>query len=102
MNTRLRELAPAARGSQDAGSPNLVFTFQLNAVLHRRCQMIFYLKAPLTRSMGVGVSDEWISAEAVSIRSTPLLAPRFKLHPQPHQALTLTDLGRTREKAITS
>ena len=27
VKTRLRELAPAARGSQDAGSRNLVFTF---------------------------------------------------------------------------
>ena len=32
MKTRLRELAPAARGSKDAGSRNLVFTFQLSAV----------------------------------------------------------------------
>ena len=32
MKTRLRELAPAARGSQDAGSRNLVFTFQLSTV----------------------------------------------------------------------
>ena len=28
----MRELAPAARGSQDAGSRNLVFTFQLSTV----------------------------------------------------------------------
>ena len=28
----MRELAPAARGSQDAGSRNLVFTFQLSDV----------------------------------------------------------------------
>ena len=51
--------------------------------------------------LGVGVSDEWISAEAVSIGSPPLLAPsRPKPNPLP---LTLTDLlGRTREKAITS
>ena len=33
MNNRLRELAPAARRSQDAGSRNLVFTFQLNTVM---------------------------------------------------------------------
>ena len=32
MKTRLRELAPAARGSQDLGSRNLVFTFQLSTV----------------------------------------------------------------------
>ena len=37
--------------------------------------------------LGVGVSDEWISAEAVSIGSTPLLAP---LRPQA-QPPTLTD-----------
>ena len=29
----LRELTPAARGSQDAGSRNLVSTFQLSTVL---------------------------------------------------------------------
>ena len=29
----MRELAPAARGSQDAGSRNLVFPFQLNTVM---------------------------------------------------------------------
>ena len=29
---RLRELAPAARGSQDAGSRNIVFTFQMSTV----------------------------------------------------------------------
>ena len=32
MKNRLRELAPAARGSQDAASRNLVFTFQLGIV----------------------------------------------------------------------
>ena len=32
MKTRLRELAPAARGSQDKGSRNLVFTFQPSTV----------------------------------------------------------------------
>ena len=32
VKIRLRELAPAARGSQDAGSRNLVFTFQLSTV----------------------------------------------------------------------
>ena len=32
MKTRLRELALVARGSQDAGSRNLVFTFQLSTV----------------------------------------------------------------------
>ena len=35
--TRLRELAPAARGSQDAGSRNLVFTFQLSTVIDVAC-----------------------------------------------------------------
>ena len=30
VKTRLRELAPADRGSQDAGSRNLVFTFYLS------------------------------------------------------------------------
>ena len=37
MKTRLRELAPAARGSQDAGSRNLVFTFQLSTVIDVAC-----------------------------------------------------------------
>ena len=32
VKIRLRELAPAARGSRDAGSRNLVFTFQLSTV----------------------------------------------------------------------
>ena len=32
MDTRLRERSPAATGSQDAGSRNLVFTFYPTAV----------------------------------------------------------------------
>ena len=35
VKTRLRELAQAGRGSQDAGSRNLVFTCQLSTVNYR-------------------------------------------------------------------
>ena len=37
----MRELAPAARGSQDAGSRNLVFTFQLSTVVMPQLWMGF-------------------------------------------------------------
>ena len=84
MKNRLRELAPTARGTQEAGSRNLVFTFQPSTVFtFRKIAVSAFQPEPLevldqlVVVVGQGVVEEGVHRRVLlgQVLHEPVQAP---------------------------
>ena len=78
----MRELAPAARGSQDAGSRNLVFTFHLSTVCPLCCRSLSIHDSPrgCVNPGLLALSGRWCEFHATSWKEICTLECSFVFH----------------------